>query len=219
MEPSYARTLDPSIDDTTLEDFCTPTTPMLVRCDARLADRGAFRAQRDWQRIFGTGLPRGFAGIVGPEHNFVQATMPGMLPERIELVSYVVELTFIADDVIDEAESPAVVIGPMLADLLDGFQAGQRAWEAEDQESVLGSLASPAKRLWASVTTALFEMDRPRAEDVARWFQKLALALATQSGKEKQFENIEQYLEYRKINVASQYVSPLSFLFSFPFSF
>ncbi|KAK4140186.1 isoprenoid synthase domain-containing protein [Dichotomopilus funicola] len=204
METPHARCLDSSTYDTTFDGFCAPTIPVLVHRDARLADRGAFRAQRDWQHICDAGLPQGFSGISGPEHNYVATAMPGVLPERIELVSYMVELMFIGDDVVNEAESPAAVAGPMMMGLLAALRAARRATENGNRESVSAS-ASPAERVWTSVATALFEMDRPRAEELARWFEKMVTVLVTQFDDEKHFENVEQYLEYRRMNMASQF--------------
>ncbi len=92
--------------------------PLRVHQQVELADRGALRAQRDWERAVGP-LPR-YAGIMSRDYNFVATCLPEGLPDRIELSAYVTETAFLLDDAIDAAESPLAAAAPFMADL---FQA------------------------------------------------------------------------------------------------
>lgn len=53
MEYANSHLLDPSTYDPALDGFYA-NIPVRVHAHAELADRGALRAQRDWQRLFGS---------------------------------------------------------------------------------------------------------------------------------------------------------------------
>ncbi|KAI6515898.1 hypothetical protein MCOR05_011786 [Pyricularia oryzae] len=64
-----------------------------------LEDRGAIRAQQDWNRLVGPCFE--YRGTLGPEHSFISVTVPECLPERLEVISYANEFAFLHDDVTD----------------------------------------------------------------------------------------------------------------------
>jgi fusicocca-2,10(14)-diene synthase/ophiobolin F synthase len=202
MEHPHSLLVDPSTYDTTMDGLCTPNMPLRVHRNASLADRGALRAQRDWQRAIGA-LPAGYSGTMGPEHNFVSTCMPDILPSRLELVAYAVEMTFIIDDMIDAAEgdnsSIAVVAAPYLVDLLTAQDVIKKGGQGEE--------CSPAAGLIARFGKAMYEVDYERAEDVFRWLRKMMTVLLSRGSDGRDaIRDFEEYLEYRWINVGSQYV-------------
>lgn len=60
-----------------------------------LEDRGAIRAQQDWNRLVGPCFE--YRGTLGPEHSFMSVTVPECLPERLEVISYANEFAFLHD--------------------------------------------------------------------------------------------------------------------------
>ncbi|KAK3304736.1 isoprenoid synthase domain-containing protein [Chaetomium strumarium] len=214
VEPStYDTTMDGLLSTTTTTTTTTTTMPLRVHRNASLADRGALRAQRDWQRSIGP-LPPGYSGAMGPEHNFVSTCMPDLLPERLELVAYAVEFTFIIDDMIDAAaEAPlAAVAAPYLMDLLAAQDVIRRrrtkgaGGEGDEDGDVSSSSSScsPALRLMVGFGKAMYDVDYERAEDVFGWLRKMMTGLLSRERDGREIRDFDEYLEYRRINVGSQ---------------
>lgn len=61
-----------------------------------LEDVGAFRAQEDWRRLVGP-LENPYRGGLGPQFSFITIAVPDCLPDRLEVVSYGLELGFMHD--------------------------------------------------------------------------------------------------------------------------
>jgi fusicocca-2,10(14)-diene synthase/ophiobolin F synthase len=200
MEHPNSLLVDPSTYDTTMDGLCT-NMPLRVHRNASLADRGALRAQRDWQRFFGS-LPPGYSGAMGPEYNFVATCMPEILPERLELVAYVIEVAFLLDDMIDAAESPIAVAAPYFVDLLTAHDVIKKGGDI--------SSYSPTIRIVAGLGKAMYDVDPERAEDAFRWIRKMLTTLLSRPSDGQNIRDFDEYLEYRRINIGSQYVTTLS---------
>jgi fusicocca-2,10(14)-diene synthase/ophiobolin F synthase len=204
MEYPNSRLVDPSSYDTTLDGLCT-NIPVRVHRNAELADRGAFRAQKDWQRFFGS-LPPRYAGNPGPEYNSVSTCFPEMLPDRLELVAYIMETYFLIDDVMDAAESLMAAATPFMADFLQAYNVVMAGGEAADLS------CSPAASIMTGFAKEMVDIDAERAKEAFRWFEKWVKLMLSHPSGEKGFQNLDEYLEYRCVNFTSQYV-PTSGLF------
>lgn len=197
MEYPNSRLVDPSLYDTNLDGLCT-NIPVRVHRNAELADRGAFRAQKDWQRLFGS-LPPRYAGNPGPEHNFVSTCFPEMLSDRLELVAYILETSFLVDDVMDAAESPMAAAAPFMADLLQAHNV-MAGGETADLS------CTPAASIMTGFVKEMVVIDAERAKEAFRWLEKWVKLMLSHSCGEKGFQNLDEYLEYRRVNFTSQYV-------------
>ncbi|KAK4034307.1 isoprenoid synthase domain-containing protein [Parachaetomium inaequale] len=196
MEFPNSHLVDPSSYDATLDGLCADI-PLRVHRNAELADRGALRAQKDWQRVTGS-LPPGHAGVIGPEHNFVSTCMPEILPDRLELVAYIVELAFLADDVIDMAESPAAAAAPYMPDFLAAYEAVRGNGDPNSPSF------SPRTKIVVDFGRAMVAVDSERAQEAFRWVKKWTSLLLSRPGRERDIRDFDDYLEYRRINVSSQ---------------
>ncbi|KAK4151149.1 isoprenoid synthase domain-containing protein [Chaetomidium leptoderma] len=181
-----------------ITDLCGDI-PVRVHRNAELADRGALRAQKDWQRLFGS-LPPGYAGTMGPEHHFVSTCMPETLPDRLELVAYIVEITFLIDDMVDAAESPMAAAAPYMADFLHAYHVVMADGHVDD-----GRVScSPSARMAVDFGRAMLAVDAEGAKNAFRWLEKWVRLMLRRSGDNKAFGNLEEYLEYRRVNISSQ---------------
>lgn len=200
MEHPNSLLVDPSTYDTTMDGLCT-NMPLHVHRNASLADRGALRAQRDWQRFFGP-LPLGYSGVMGPEHNFVSTCMPEILPGRLELVAYIMEVMCMMDDMVDAAESPTAAAAPCFADLMTAHDVIKKGGDI--------SSCSPAVGIMARFGKAMYDVDPGLAEDTFRRLSKTITTLLSRPSDGQNIRDFDEYLKYRCINFGSQYVTALS---------
>ncbi|KAK3307854.1 isoprenoid synthase domain-containing protein [Chaetomium strumarium] len=176
--------------------------PVRVHRDASLADRGALRAQKDWQRVLGP-LPPGFSGTMGPAFNFVAVTMPETLPDRFELVGYIVEMMFLINDRIDMAAESSLteLAAPHLADVLHARELVMNGGGGEVDDV---SSCSPATKLMASVGREMFAVDPEAAVHAVRWLEKwVKLMMGMGRAKAGHPKSLDEYLEGRLVDVTS----------------
>jgi fusicocca-2,10(14)-diene synthase/ophiobolin F synthase len=192
--------VDPSTYDTALDGLAA-NIPLRISRSAALIDRGAFRAQKDWQQIFNSLPPSSYAGTAGPHYGFVSACMPETLPDRAELVGYVAEMTFLVDDAMDDADSPAAVAAaPYITDLMRAHDAIRRGVEADAM--LVGG--SPVARLFVAVGRAMLAVDAGRARDAFSWLEGWVKTVLARPRGEKDIRDLDSYLEYRRSNLASK---------------
>ena len=97
MEYKYSYQFDPSSYDS--EGLCDGI-PLRVYRNTDLEEMGNIRLHNDWRKYVGP-LPITSGGTMGPIYNFTSVTIPECRPDRLELVSYLVELAFLNDDSLD----------------------------------------------------------------------------------------------------------------------
>ncbi|KAH6840594.1 isoprenoid synthase domain-containing protein [Chaetomium sp. MPI-CAGE-AT-0009] len=195
----------PSTYDTTLDGLAPSNLPLRVSRHPSLADRGAFRAQRDWQHARGGGalpsLSSAYTGTAGPEYNAVAVWLPETLPDRVELVAYLVELALLVDDVVDDAESPAAAAAPYMADILHAWEVVGEGGEGDEWVG-----ASQVGKLFLGAARAMLAVDPGRARDAFRWAKVWMRALMSRRAGEREVRDLDEYLEWRRTNLASQAV-------------
>ncbi|KAL2257251.1 hypothetical protein VTK26DRAFT_424 [Humicola hyalothermophila] len=194
MEYRYSTLIHPTLYDT---DGLFEGIPVRVHRNTELDNRGALRAQKDWKRLFGS-LPAGFVGSLGPEYNLTSSWLPETLPNRIELVAYLSELVFLLDDLIESAESPASVFASALPDMLQAFRAVMEGGGIDG----LSVSSSPIGRLIMDSTKAMLAVDPEQTRTAYRHLERWVQAFPAQ-GSKKDFCNLDDYLEYRSVNMAA----------------
>ncbi|KAH6641834.1 isoprenoid synthase domain-containing protein [Chaetomium tenue] len=214
MDHPNSHLIDPSTYDTNLDNLA-PNLPLRLSHSAALIDRGAFRAQKDWQHVFGTTttttIPSSpssspsYVGTAGPEYGFLSVCVPDTLPDRAELVGYIVEMVFLLDDLVEGAESPAAAAAPYLADLLYARDAVERGGDV-GVVGVGGALPGGGRvaRMFVGVGRAMLAIDPGCARDAFRWLEVSVKAMLARFGGSRELRDLEEYLEYRRVNVASQ---------------
>lgn len=190
----YSRLIDPSVYSVAAEGL-PGDIPLRVHRQVELADRGALRAQRDWERAVGP-LPR-YAGIMSRDYNFVATCLPEGLPDRIELSAYVTETAFLLDDAIDAAESPLAAAAPFMADL---FQARLELKKPLDTDI---SGCTPVVKLVVGMGRAMLATDTVMARHAFQWVKKWATQFMSHPDDSRACLNFEEYLEYRRVNVSA----------------
>jgi fusicocca-2,10(14)-diene synthase/ophiobolin F synthase len=210
MEYSNSHLVTPAWCDKTTAGICT-NIPLRVHHNAELADRGALRAQKDWQQHFGA-LPPNFRGTMGPELNFTAALLPETLPDRLEHVAYILEVAFLADDVIDAAESPMAAVSPHIVDLMQAYRVVKAGGDMDTTS------CSPAATKIVDFARAMVAVDPGRANQAFRWLVKwMKMCRSAPNHNSNSWQNFDEYLEYRRLNVSSQYVPEFSSLLPFLF--
>ncbi|EAQ85668.1 hypothetical protein CHGG_06921 [Chaetomium globosum CBS 148.51] len=203
MDHPNSHLVDPSTYDTNLDGLAT-NLPLRISHSAALIDRGAFRAQKDWQHVVvGTTaatvpLPPGYVGTAGPEYGFLAVCVPDTLPDRAELVGYIVEMVFLLDDLVEAAESPAAAAAPYLADLLSAKDALEKGGDC------VGVGGGRVARTFVGVGRAMLAIDPACARDAFRWLEVSVRAMLVRLGGSRELRDLDEYLDYRRVNVASQ---------------
>lgn len=196
MEYPNSRLAGPSPYDITIGNLSCGI-PLRVHRNAELADRGALRAQKKWEELFGS-VPSGFSGTMSPRHNFVATCLPETLPDRLEVVGHILEIVYLVDDMIDESKSPMVALAPHMADLLQAYNVIMADGDMDAAPS------SPLTRAVVDFGRTMVAIDPLRAKETFRWVERWAKLTWSTSSDGKDCQNFDEYLEYRRVNVSAQ---------------
>jgi hypothetical protein len=101
MEFRFSDIVDPSTYNSSL----CPGVSVRLHRHTELEEKGICKAQQDWQQHVG---PLDFYRCTMGQWNYISCTLPECLPDRLELVSYANEISFMHDDAIDTANKPDV---------------------------------------------------------------------------------------------------------------
>jgi hypothetical protein len=107
MEYHYSHLIDPSSYDN--QGLCDGI-PLRCHRNSDTADFGAIRLLSDWQKFVGPIMSSraSYTGLLGPIYNCTAVAFPECLPERLDIISYIIQFIFMVDDVIDTAEGHKV---------------------------------------------------------------------------------------------------------------
>ncbi|KAK4222678.1 isoprenoid synthase domain-containing protein [Podospora fimiseda] len=170
--------------------------PVRVHKQAHLADRGAMRAQEDWKKEVGP-LPIGFVGTMCPNGPNSTALMGAeMLPDRLEITAYGIELSFLIDDMVDQGESSESLSGIMkdLTDKINVTESGE--WTLAHEK------ITPITRLLMKWITEMMQMDATRTLSTLKWFKNLYDPVAKALGRAN-LPDLDTYLQRRIVSVGS----------------
>ena len=96
MEHNFSRLVDPSSYDS--QGLCEGI-PLRVHRQPNLELKGTVRLRTDWIRYVGD-PPLTYTNI-GPTYNWTSVAIPECQSDRLEILSYGVELAFLQDDLRD----------------------------------------------------------------------------------------------------------------------
>ncbi len=105
MKYRFSHVVDPSTYET---DGLCDGIPLRVHRSAAVGDLGTIRLHRDWREHIGPLSLSDSYGGMGAQYSFTSVVMPECLPERLEIVSYAIEIGFLHDDVVDPPEAKTV---------------------------------------------------------------------------------------------------------------
>ncbi|KAK3291208.1 isoprenoid synthase domain-containing protein [Chaetomium fimeti] len=153
-----------------------------------LANAGCLAARRDWARH--TGLPAGEFGACNPRNgNFVALLFPLCRVERLWVVGYVTEYSFLHDSVVEG-------LGEESSAQRDKFGLGEL-------ETARPTLKAGRKQIQAKIVSLLSETDKAGAARVMDvWKTMLSRTLRD---KTKDFANLEEYIEFRSIDTGGAF--------------
>lgn len=92
MDCEHSVVVDPSTYYT--ESLCDGI-PLRMHVYSHLENIGIIRAQEDWSRL--VKKVHNYKGGLGPKYSFISVTVPGCLPDRLEIISYANEIAFLHD--------------------------------------------------------------------------------------------------------------------------
>ncbi|KAK3377643.1 isoprenoid synthase domain-containing protein [Podospora didyma] len=208
MNHQFSHLLDASAYDT--DGLCGG---LLIRVHkhAELATAGALRAQRDWKELIGP-LTSNFCGSLAPI-SLTAVAAPGCRPERLEIVSYVIELGFLCDDLMDNAQDTASRLAMHVTTLMDemknGVESGLAILDgpaAAAAGSFSSSTISPEqRRLAINFVQGLMAVDVPASMAL---FGRMMRHIPdiTNNHTRTEFGDLDEYLEFRVINFATRLI-------------
>lgn len=98
MEYRYSHLIDRSSYDS--HGLCDEI-PLRCHRNSDIEEFAASRAQSDWCRHVGPIAPSNYAGTLGPTYSLSSVVFPECLPDRLDIISYVMEFAFLHDDAVD----------------------------------------------------------------------------------------------------------------------
>ncbi|KFY89752.1 hypothetical protein V500_05515 [Pseudogymnoascus sp. VKM F-4518 (FW-2643)] len=182
MEYHYSHLVDPSSYDN--EGLCDGI-PLRVHRNSDLEEMGTIRLRNDWNFFVGP-LPITSGGSMGPIYNFTSVTMPECRPDRLELVSYMVELGFLNDDSLDTTKVPedVALTGEMVYRRNEGIDKAM----IKDRKSGEGQIL-------ANFAKEMMSIDPERASEVMKYLRR---DLRVRHNGIK-FKDFDDFLEYRVV--------------------
>lgn len=196
-----SRIIDPPTYGTATNSPCANFS-FPVHQNASPADRGALRAQKDWQCLFGS-LPLSFSGNMRSKHNLVSVCMADISSERLDIVAYFVEVALILDDVINTDGSLMAVGAPYLTEVLTACDVIERGGDMDH------FTCSPTAKLMFDIGKSMIDIDSERAKDAFRWIERYSHTMLSHLSGNSPTRAFEEYLKYKRTNFASQYVPTL----------
>ncbi|EJP66250.1 fusicoccadiene synthase [Beauveria bassiana ARSEF 2860] len=182
MEYHYSHLIDSSSYDS---EGLSDGIPLRVHRNQDLEEMGAIRLHNDWRKFVGP-LPTNMGGSIGPIYSFTAVTMPECRPERLELVSYMVELAFLNDDALDTTEVPE--------DFALTSEMVYRRNEVIDKAMVKDH--KPGKgQILANFAKEIMSIDPVRTSDVMKYLKR-DLRVPKNGIK---FKDFDDFLEYRVV--------------------
>ncbi|KAI1271807.1 fusicoccadiene synthase [Xylaria sp. FL0933] len=188
MEYRYSRLVKPASHDK--EGLCNGI-PLRVHQDIDVEEAGIIRLRNDWRRYTGSLPLASLGGSMGPIYNFTSAIIPECHPSRLEIVSYVMELGFLHDDLIDASKD-----NELMASL-------------NRNVNKLGGngCLSGKEALQSKAVNEMMSIDTLQAKEmIAYWTKGVGLGLGR---GQTQFFDFEDYLEYRVVDCGSFFVTAL----------
>ena len=172
-----------------LQGFCL-SYPLRRHLYAHEANEGSRQARSDWLQH--VGVVSKFGSCNPYSGHFAALVLPLCIPSRLRLISYIFKYAFIYDQHLESATSATFSEG--------NVNVGLDEVELPEIRSKMGT-----KRIQAKMQEALLAEDEICAKVVLKAWKEMVVTTA-QLNKEKAFENMEQYVEYRIVDTGAPYV-------------
>lgn len=198
------------------------TLPIRIHNRNDIADATAYRVLRDWGHHVGDGMEKKALTSFSHLGNLNAFTYVEALPERLGVLSYLLDLGLIHDGmfparniVFNRAKADSTYRidaseGMDLEEAIAEHRDFERSLDIETKESPeQGSRADKLKRLAAQILLEAVHIDRDMGIHMLEMYQKEWLAIVEKNDDEE-FENLEEYYAYRKCNFGMRYASTLS---------
>ncbi|KAI1413293.1 geranylgeranyl pyrophosphate synthase [Hypoxylon sp. FL1857] len=194
MEYRYSHLIDPSSYDT--QGLCEGI-PLRYHRNYDMEEIGIIRLREDWQKFVGPLPSSSSGGSLGPVYNFTAATAPECLPDRLEIVSYVMEFGFLHDDLVDTAkvDEGLVINDKLMEDVNGGIHGG-----------TVGNEKSGESRIMHGIIEEMMAIDPYRTKEFMKYW-KSDLGVPRDR---THFKDFDDYLEFRVVDSASYFVTGLA---------
>ncbi|GFF26184.1 fusicoccadiene synthase [Aspergillus lentulus] len=157
------------------------------------SNKGALQCRGDWVEFIG---PIERWGCCNPwEGNFAAVVLPFCKPERLAIISYILEYAFMYDNVVESAAKSTLNI--------NADNIGLDETEYRTVRSTLGS-----KQIQSKMIIELLSIDKLCAEVVIDVW-KTMIATTAKLDKARPFSSLEEYVDYRIIDTGAPFVDAL----------
>ncbi|KAF7194703.1 Ophiobolin F synthase [Pseudocercospora fuligena] len=193
MEYQYSYQLDPSSYDS--QGLCNGI-PLRVHRNSDLEEAGTIRLQTDWRRYVGHLPVQSYGSTMGPIYNFTSVAIPECRPDRIELVSYIMEFGFLHDDLIDVSKTnDAMSLNDNVLNNLRGDSTESEVLRDTGEARILKKILAEA----ASI-------DSKRQRVLVDYWKN---DLSTKRDRTK-FDGFDDYLDFRVVDCGSLFLIALA---------
>ncbi|KIK55695.1 hypothetical protein GYMLUDRAFT_835008 [Collybiopsis luxurians FD-317 M1] len=199
MEFRYSTKIDPSTYDT--EGLCEGID-LRKHNFTFLEDRGAIRAQADWNKYVSSVAD--YRGALGPEYSLISVGIPECLPDRLEIVSYANEFGFLYDDVIEFLDQEQIDL--QNDELNQIFLEGARSSVITTNNSQ--TMQVGRRKIVSQILLEMLAIDRDCAITVMKSWAKF-LELGSSRQQDKIFRTLEEYLPYRMRDAGEMFIHGL----------
>ncbi|KAI9844618.1 MAG: hypothetical protein M1837_005470 [Sclerophora amabilis] len=176
------------------------TLPIRIHKRNDIANASSRRLLSDWGHYVGDGWEKRSLTSVSKLGNLNAFTYTEALPERLAVLTYLLDLGLVHDDA-----SEAMGIEEAMAEHHD-FEKSLDL--NDDQKPKEGSRAMKLKKLAAQVLLEVIGIDRELGMNMLEMYQKEWLAIV-EKPTAKDFETLEEYYEYRKCNFGMRAFWPM----------
>ncbi|KAK3306311.1 isoprenoid synthase domain-containing protein [Chaetomium strumarium] len=158
-----------------------------------LANAGCLEARRDWARYIGRA---GEFGSCNPVNgNFSALVLPLCQPQRLRLVSYILEYAFLHDTIVED-----------VVDTGEGNVRGNE-FTLGERESTVPNVKTGRKQIQAKMMLQLKEASEACAARVMHaWKTMLSTTLRDKS---REFADLDEYLNFRIIDTGAHFVEAM----------
>nr|UXN86878.1 Bifunctional terpene synthase [Didymosphaeria variabile] len=192
MKYQHSHLIDPSSYDN--QCLCDGI-PLRCHRNSDIEEFGLMRLRNDWQKHIGS-LPSTTYGGQGPQYNFTAVTIPECLPERLEIVAYIMEFAFLHDDLVDQAEASEGLgfFEKMMKEIKAGFRSTDRRQGSSGESRILGDIFEE-----------MMAVDSPRAKQFLEYWKR-GVSLPRDRTR---FESLDDYLDFRLVDSGAFLLSGL----------
>ncbi|KAI3329071.1 putative geranylgeranyl diphosphate synthase [Xylariaceae sp. AK1471] len=189
MEFKFSSVVDPS---TYVTHGLCDGIPLRCHNNPELEEIGILKCHEDWRKSVG---PLGlYRGCFGPRWNAIAITIPECLPERLKIVSYVVETGFLYDDIMD--------MGSLQGEHSDYYKAAFEGAGTGDIRQGIHHAKSGKRQMQMYIVREMLALSDDQATTAFEGWLKMADQISSRR-QDKYFKTEAEYIEYRMKDVGA----------------